>query len=827
MDTDPSSLEKQVRILYVEDNTVDIELTRRALRKAAPQIQLDVVNSQKEALAALGQAESARYDLVLADRNLPDGDGLALLAHIRARSIPSAVVLITGAGDEELVVAALKAGADDYIIKRGDYLTRLATTLLAVLGQYRAHALRREQPLRVLYAENSVLDMDLTQRYLETHAPHIQIETVFSAEEVLKQLDQPGWEERIDLLLLDFRLLGLNALELIKELRQVRKVEIPIVLVTGQGAEEVALQAMKMGAADYVPKTANYLTRLPLVLEDAIHRAQLAREQIALRESEQRYRSLFTDAPITMLEEDFSRVVQRLNELHKNGVTDLHGYLDAHPEEVRTMLNMVTILGMNTAAKKLFGVPAGGIPPTVLTELMPPENTESIANFMEELLRIDAGKHSFTHAGISHTLHHHRLFVNVHWMALPNRGSELNRVIVAVEDVTESKRKTDQIQANLQKLKALRAIDIAISSNMDLRVTLRTLLEQMDKLLGIDTSAVLLYHPQRHVLEYVSQHGFQQVIPRGKNLPLGTGFAGIAAMQHQTVSVFDMERENGNFPPGMEPFQASLVKDGFKTCLALLLVTKGEMQGVLEVYLRRNVQQDEEWSDFLESLAGQAAIAIDNARLFDDLQRSNAELMMAYDATIVGWTRALDLRDKETEGHTQRVVDITMHLCEAAGISGEDLMHIRRGALLHDIGKMGVPDAILLKPGPLSAEEWEIMRRHPVYAYEMLAPISYLRQAMDIPYCHHEHWDGSGYPRGLKGNQIPLSARLFAVVDVWDALRSDRPYREAWDFERTCEYILERKGKQFDPWAVDLFFQVVNDKGFDLRDEGRERQSSE
>jgi HD-GYP domain-containing protein (c-di-GMP phosphodiesterase class II) len=151
-----------------------------------------------------------------------------------------------------------------------------------------------------------------------------------------------------------------------------------------------------------------------------------------------------------------------------------------------------------------------------------------------------------------------------------------------------------------------------------------------------------------------------------------------------------------------------------------------------------------------------------------------------------------------------------MRLCELAGIFGEDLLHVRRGALLHDIGKMGVPDAILHKPGPLNEEEWEVMRRHPVYAFEMLSPITYLRPALDIPYCHHEHWDGQGYPRGLRGTQIPLAARLFAVVDVWDALTSDRPYRSAWSHEQTRAYILSESGKQFDPWAVKLFMQLID-----------------
>jgi putative two-component system response regulator len=191
------------------------------------------------------------------------------------------------------------------------------------------------------------------------------------------------------------------------------------------------------------------------------------------------------------------------------------------------------------------------------------------------------------------------------------------------------------------------------------------------------------------------------------------------------------------------------------------------------------------------------------------LANLNEELLIAYNKTIEGWSKAVDLRDKETEGHTQRVATLTLNLAHAAGQSSADLKQIWRGALLHDVGKLGIPDRILLKEGPLDATEWEIMRRHPVYAFEWLSPIDYLHPAIDIPYCHHEKWDGSGYPRGLRGTEIPLAARLFAVVDVWDALTSDRPYRKALPDSEARSYIMSQRGKHFDPYAVDLFLTQV------------------
>jgi HD-GYP domain-containing protein (c-di-GMP phosphodiesterase class II) len=192
-----------------------------------------------------------------------------------------------------------------------------------------------------------------------------------------------------------------------------------------------------------------------------------------------------------------------------------------------------------------------------------------------------------------------------------------------------------------------------------------------------------------------------------------------------------------------------------------------------------------------------------------DLYRSNNDLLNAYDSTLLGWSLALELRDKETEGHTKRVTEMTIRLAREFGIEGEELVNIRRGAILHDIGKMGIPDAILLKPGPLTEEEWVLMRKHPLYAYEFLKEIEYLRPALDIPYYHHERWDGTGYPCQLKGEEIPLAARLFAIVDVWDALRSDRPYRKVMPYNEVVQEIWDGSGSHFDPRVVEVFCKIL------------------
>jgi diguanylate cyclase (GGDEF)-like protein/PAS domain S-box-containing protein/putative nucleotidyltransferase with HDIG domain len=213
-------------------------------------------------------------------------------------------------------------------------------------------------------------------------------------------------------------------------------------------------------------------------------------------------------------------------------------------------------------------------------------------------------------------------------------------------------------------------------------------------------------------------------------------------------------------------------------------------------------------------MAAQAAIALDNARLVADLRESRNELEIAYDATIEGWARALDLRDHDTEGHSRRVTELSVRLARALGLCGRDLIALKRGALLHDIGKMAIPDRILHKPGPLANDEIIEMRKHPTYAHAMLAQIPFLGQALDIPYCHHEAWDGTGYPRGLKGEQIPLIARIFAVVDVYDALSSNRPYRGAWPDERIRRHLQQLAGTQLDPTVVPVFLQLLDNDTF-------------
>jgi putative nucleotidyltransferase with HDIG domain len=320
----------------------------------------------------------------------------------------------------------------------------------------------------------------------------------------------------------------------------------------------------------------------------------------------------------------------------------------------------------------------------------------------------------------------------------------------------------------------------------------------------VDAADVLLFDQGHRSLDCVAARGFRGAARAGLSLAMGSQPAGQTVLGGTLIRLPDLAEAETPFAHA-----ATLAGEDFRAYFAAPLIAKGQVIGVLEVFRRTPLTPDEEWLDFLEALAGQVAIAAEEAWLFDGLQRSNQELTQAYDATIEGWSRAMDLRDKETEGHTLRVTEMTLRLARAMGISQDDLLHVRRGALLHDIGKLGVPDAILLKPGKLTDEEWVVMRKHPVYAYELLSPIDYLKPALDIPYYHHEKWDGTGYPHGLSGEQIPLTARIFAVVDVWDALRSARPYRPGWPMEKVRDYLRDQAWKHFDPTVVDVFLKLA------------------
>ena len=401
-------------------------------------------------------------------------------------------------------------------------------------------------------------------------------------------------------------------------------------------------------------------------------------------------------------------------------------------------------------------------------------------------------------------------YEDAHIFPIKTDDGEIINYAAVKRDITSQVKAEEQIRLQLSRLDSLHSIDVEILTNIDLNTILDVVLKQVQNGLGIDAANILLFNSSLQSLQYTAQVGFKRDKLSYKYLRLGKGLAGKTALERKTTYIKDLSKESDFLAETPE-----LISENFISYFGLPLLAQGKLKGVLEVFHRTPLDPDIEWLKFLDMLAGQAAIAIENISLFEFLQKSNTELRLAYDTTLEGWARALELRDMETEGHSRRVTDLTTELATAMGTDPRMLDHIRRGALLHDIGKMGIPDAILNKPGPLTDIEWTVMKKHPVFAYDMLREIVFLKPAIDIPYCHHEKWDGSGYPLGMHGEGIPLAARVFAVVDVYDALTSTRTYRKAWSVEKTLAHIQENSGTHFDPQIVDMFMKIMSKKDGD------------
>ncbi len=361
---------------------------------------------------------------------------------------------------------------------------------------------------------------------------------------------------------------------------------------------------------------------------------------------------------------------------------------------------------------------------------------------------------------------------------------------------------TNEMQVRDRQVGALVGIGSVINSSLGLRRVLSEVMDRLVALMGAERGFLMLREPNGELKVQVAR-GLDQVDLNEDQFAISKTIVQRVAETGEVILT-----TNAQIDPRFDQ-QMSIAAYHLLSILCAPLKLKDELIGVIYVDNRVHTgifhQSDYE---LISAFANQAAVAIDNARLFDDLQASNEELEIAYQATLEGWVRALDLRDKETEGHTRRVTALTQRLAKAMGVDDEAYLHITRGALLHDIGKMAIPDGILLKPGDLTPEERTIVQKHPVFAYEMLSPIKFLIPALAIPYCHHEKWDGSGYPRGLKGEEIPFAARIFTVIDVWDALVSDRPYRRGLDPVNIREIIREQSGSHFDPAVVEAFLKL-------------------
>jgi PAS domain S-box-containing protein len=794
-------MKKKLRVLIIEDAEDDVLLLLRELEKNDYQVEHQHIESASAMQAAL---ENNPLDLILCDYSLPRLQAMQALNILKKSGKDLPFIIVSGTIGEETAVEALKAGAHDFIVK-GNY-ARLVPAIERELGDVESRRERKaaiealkksEQHYRMLFESNPhpmwVYDSE-TLRFLAVNDAAVE-HYKYSREEFLSMT--------------------------IKDIRP--SDDIPALLLHLENVNEANqissewLHRKKDGTLIQVEITSHTIQWLErsarLVLAHDITERKQTEVSLKQRDKELELRNIEL---MRLYRASEALLTGALDELVDLGQTIVQTVLQEFEQSNCSLL----LLKQDTGDLERVAV-AGPYTQEVGNAALNLNKPGLVAKALRnsriinaaDVLKEDEYAPNWT-AARSELVIPLKIGNNVIG-ALDIQSPELDafhendeRLMSIFADRAalglERTRLHEQTLKQLERLGALRMIDLAISNSLDLRISINVVLEQTTKQLGVDAACVLLLKPEHGRLEYVMGHGFRTREIESTSLQLGDGLAGKAALERRIVSL-------GDLPYGANDFTRKklLTDEKFVSYFGVPLIARGEVKGVLEVFHRAPLKPDMEWLNFLDNLSWQTAIAVDNALLVQGMQRSNTNLILAYEATIEGWSHALDLRDKETEGHTQRVTDMTLKLARVLKIEEEQIPHIRRGALLHDIGKMGVPDYILLKPGPLTDEEWNIMRMHPQFAYDLLSPIAYLKEALDIPYCHHEKWDGTGYPRGLSGTRIPFAARIFAIVDVWDAITSDRPYRPKWTKQKAIKYIRGQSGKQFEPAIVDIFLKEI------------------
>ena len=443
------------------------------------------------------------------------------------------------------------------------------------------------------------------------------------------------------------------------------------------------------------------------------------------------------------------------------------------------------ILDCNTVAARMYGYDKESLKALEVKDLVPAEMPEDIAALDKMLVEQGGFVIEVVNKRKDGTLFPIELSAK---LALVG---DQRLLVVYVRDIAERKR-------HHRELEAIASMATALRSAVTMSEVQPIIQKQVTELLDADGMLLVWSDPlTKEVVIRVASGVWSELA--GQRLPPGDGVCGmvIASGKPYLTNNVAADAENTFIEMGVQ----------IPAIACVPLAVQGQTLGAIAVGAGKGIDDGD--LQVLIALSDLAAGALKGAELLEKTRVQANELWVAYDATIEGWARALELRDKETQGHAERVAQMTLRLAQAVGVDESALEQIRRGALLHDIGKMAIPDQILFKPGKLTTEEWEIMRKHPQYAHELLYPIPYLRPALDIPYGHHERWNGKGYPNKLKGEEIPLAARIFAVVDVWDALTSDRPYRKAWSKKAALTYIRNGASRLFDPRIVEAFLALL------------------
>lgn len=774
---------KFIRLLLVEDNPGDARLIQEMLKDVSTvDLQMEHAATLKDGLQYLGNPEKP-LDAVLLDLGLPDSQGFETFTRFQEKAQAFTVIILSGLNDVDMALHAVRNGAQDFLVKgqiSGDLLLRSIR-----------HAIERDEAERLL-RESRERYQSLVDMMPDAILVHQDGMIAFVNPAAVRLLAASGADE----------LVGQHMLDIVHpDFKQVATERMRSV---AEGESQTVLEEK------FVRKDGRVLdvevTGSPFTFEEKPATQVIFRD---ITERKQREREIAAVAAVSSSLRQARRVDEILPVILDQAIASI-GAMDATITLVQPDTgDHLIVLGRGRASLTVGEfIPAGkGLTSQVV---------QTATHYLNNNFRVQPDEQVVVFSGVTATnaLVIVPITAEDHVIGTLGLGREepieLNdvRVLSAICDIGGAALHRaslyEQTQRRLQHLRSLREIDKTIASSLDLRVTLDIILSQGIGQLRVDAASILLMDEQ-HVLRFAAGQGFRTEVIQHSQIRFGEGLAGMAAKERGLIFENDLRASNTRWTRGTLSDAEQIV-----CYCAAPLIAKGRVIGVLETFHRSNEPRDVEWREFLLTLAGQAAIAIDNATLFNDLQTSNIGLREAYDRTIEGWAHALSLRDMETIEHSRRVTEMTVRLARALGMNEEQLVHVRRGALLHDIGKMAVPDSVLGKTGPLNEDEWAVMRRHPVYAGEMLAGIDFLHPALPIPTYHHEKWDGSGYPAGLKGRQIPLEARIFAVIDVWDALTSKRPYRDAWPESKAISYLREQAGKQFDPAIVDAFFEHIH-----------------
>jgi PAS domain S-box-containing protein len=818
-----------LRVLMVEDNMDDVVLMLHALRQIGSTVIHAVVDSPAAMRAAL--QEDQEWDIILSDHALPHFNAPQALALAKDLCPKTPFIIVSGEIDLTQAVELMRQGAQDYIPKRD--LARLAP---AVERGLREVALRRER--------NRVQDA--------LHESEARLRTVVSEVPViLFTLDSQGMITFADgksLTALGFSPQQVIGRQVYDFIPQNSKIKTDILRVLAGSEVSFTSNFADLwfdGRLTPLRSSENEIIGITGIMtditgrkrmEDALEQRLIALTQPLDQPAGINFLDLFKLEDIQQIQDAFAdatRVASIIITPDGNPITQPSRYCRLCLEVIHnTEKGRVNCAMSNTAfrwenhdpniqpclsaglwdsgasitvgGKEIAKWLIGQVRDEQMDEASMLKYADEIgvdrAAYKQALAEVPVmSREQFEKVANALVLFANQLSIKAY------QNVQQARFIAAREKAEASMRLSQvQIELQLERVNLLHQIDLVITSQGDLQDKVTRILKHITRVSVFNVVALWLPLETSHSLVLGAQVGLLDPSLDSGNMTFEPD---------DCVRQAYTERQVSYCPDLYETLstRAAAWHEKFASCVSVPLLVGDQVKGVLQFFNSQQVDLDADWQGFLQTLAMQMALTLEQADLLDQMEFAHLELQQAYDATLEGWSQALELRERETAGHSRRVVEQTLAMGRAFGLNEEDLRHMWHGALLHDIGKMGIPDHVLLKPGPLNDEEWRLMRQHPIYAYRLLAGISHLEPALDIPYCHHEKWDGSGYPRGLQGEQIPLVARLFAIVDVCDALLSDRPYRAALPAQEVKRYLREQSGLHFDPHVVDVFLDMWNE----------------